>query len=324
MTQSQQTSRIVVVGEALIDLKGAPDGRTFIAHPGGSPANVAYGLARLGRPVTLVTEMGDDPFGRLLHQHLTEAGVELAVPPDPAVATGMALVAVGPDGSASYDFRVRWNPPVPLAPSDAVALHTGSIAAFMEPGATAVEDMLTVARGRATVTFDPNCRPALMGDRDTARRRLERLLALTDVVKASDEDLRWLYGDSPPEAVVADWLDRGPGLVVITCGGRGALAFGRAAEAQCPAVPVAVADTVGAGDAFMSALLHGLGTAGCLGASRRALLASLDRSDLDGILRTAVLAAAVTCTRPGARPPTAAEMAAAEMADAERSAGRVL
>jgi fructokinase len=309
--------RIVVVGESLVDLVAGPDRRTYVAHPGGSPLNVAYGLARLGRPTSLLTRLGDDAFGTLVRDHLDRAGVDLLAPPEPGLATSLATVTLDPQGSASYDFRIDWDLPAraPLPPGT-VAVHTGSIAAALEPGASAVRALLEAERdrGRATVSFDPNCRPALMGDPRTARARTEQLVALSDVVKVSDEDLRRLYGERPVEDVAGAWLDLGASLVVVTRGGHGSYAAGRAATVTRPAAPADVVDTVGAGDSFMSALLDSLAREQCLGKDRRPALAALSADALTRIVDRAARAAAVTVGRAGAMPPDLAELDAHALA----------
>jgi fructokinase len=309
--------RIVVVGESLVDLVAGPDRRTYVAHPGGSPLNVAYGLARLGRPTSLLTRLGDDAFGTLVRDHLDRAGVDLLAPPEPGLATSLATVTLDPQGSASYDFRIDWDLPAraPLPPGT-VAVHTGSIAAALEPGASAVRALLEAERdrGRATVSFDPNCRPALMGDPRTARARTEQLVALSDVVKVSDEDLRRLYGERPVEDVAGAWLDLGDSLVVVTRGGHGSYAAGRAATVTRPAAPADVVDTVGAGDSFMSALLDSLAREQCLGKDRRPALAALSADALTRIVDRAARAAAVTVGRAGAMPPDLAELDAHALA----------
>nr|BFF25481.1 hypothetical protein GCM10025732_34460 [Glycomyces mayteni] len=152
------------------------------------------------------------------------------------------------------------------------------------------------------MSFDPNVRPSLMGAPDAARERIERLVALADVVKASDEDLAWLYPDSSPMDVVKRWRGLGPAMVVATLGGEGAFAVTAAAEARCPARPITVVDTVGAGDAFTSGMLWRLDALGLLG--DRDALRRMGSAELGTVLDTAVAASAITCTRRGAEPPT--------------------
>ncbi|MFB8238663.1 carbohydrate kinase [Kitasatospora purpeofusca] len=291
----------VVIGECVADVvrtDGAPD----VVHPGGSPANVAYGLARLGEPVALLTQLADDPYGRLIRAHLESAGVTLLSGAEASGAAGAAdaprtpsaVVRLDEQGRAQYAFDIGWTlPPVEL-PFTPGHLHIGSIAAVTGPGAAAVLALVERWRGRAGVSYDPNVRPALMGEHGEAVRRVERCAALADLVKASDEDLAWLYPGQDPEEVARHWLGLGPATVAITRGPAGAFALtadGHRAEA--PARTVEVADTVGAGDAFSAALLHARRT----GAS------------LDTALARATAAATLTVTRPGANPPDAAELA---------------
>ncbi|MEV6978723.1 carbohydrate kinase [Kitasatospora sp. NPDC093806] len=286
----------VVIGECVADVvrtDGAPD----VVHPGGSPANVAYGLARLGAPVALLTELGDDPYGRLIRTHLESAGVNLLG--EPCGRTPSAVVRLDAEGRADYTFDIGWTLSPTELPSPPGQLHIGSIAAITEPGAAAVLALVERWRGRAAVSYDPNVRPALMGEHTEAVRRVERCVALSDLVKASDEDLAWLYPDRTPEQVARHWLGLGPATVAVTLGPAGAFALaadGRRVEA--PARRVEVADTVGAGDAFTSALLHARHTG----------------ADLAMALTLATAAATLTVTRPGATPPDTAELAAATTA----------
>lgn len=286
-------SPLLVIGECVADIvrtDGAPDR----VHPGGSPANLAYGLARLGRPAVLLTELGPDANGKLIRSHLESAGVEVRAAE--VARTPSAVVRLDGQGRPEYTFDIGWTlPPTELTAAPA-AIHLGSIGAVTEPGAAAVLALVERWRDRAQVSYDPNVRPALMGERAEAVRRVERCVALSDLVKASDEDLAWLYPGEPVEAVAERWLTLGPAVVAITLGAEGAFALtadGRRERAA--AVPVTVADTVGAGDSFMAAFLH----------------ARAAGTDLAGCLTAAVTAAALTVSRPGANPPSAAELAAA-------------
>jgi fructokinase len=307
----------VVVGEALVDLVGQRGGRTLAVHPGGSPANVALGLARLGIPVTLKTRVGRDAFGALIREHLEASGVVVdAGPDDDAVSTTLAIATLAA-GVASYDFRIQWDVPslVPL-PVETRCLHTGSLGTVLAPGAANVVDLMERehARGRVTVSYDPNVRPALMGDPEGARPAVERLVALSDVVKVSDEDLRWLYPDRPDEEVAGAWLGRGPALVVVTRGGAGVYAVSRNVELHWPAIPIDLVDTVGAGDSFTSGLLDGLRRADLIGAARHEALAAIDQATLGDVVDAAAQIAGITCSRPGADPPTRAQLDAAPVA----------
>ncbi|MFJ6513738.1 carbohydrate kinase [Streptomyces sp. NPDC091406] len=296
----------LVIGECVADIVRQPD-RADRVHPGGSPANVAYGLARLGHDTTLLTQLGADAHGRLIRDHLAAAGVEIRTD-DATGPTPSAAVTLDDRGRATYAFEVGWTlGPVALdRPPGHV--HTGSIAAVVEPGAATVLAAVESLRAAATVSYDPNVRPELMGDRAPAVARVERCAALSDVVKASDEDLRWLYPDEEPEQVATRWLAAGPALVLVTRGGAGAFALFPGGRADTEAPPVTVADTVGAGDAFMSGTLHALAAHGLLGPGARDRLRAVDRDIVVDVLRHAVASAAVTVARSGANPPTANEL----------------
>ena len=303
----------IVVGEALVDLVGQRGGRTLAAHPGGSPANVALGLGRLGAPVTLKTRLGRDSFGEMIRGHLEASGVRVDGGRDEGVSTSLAIATLAA-GIASYDFRIEWDigdlSPLPV---ETRCLHTGSLATALAPGKDSVVDLVQREheRGRVTISYDPNVRPALLGDPARARPGIERLVSLSDVVKVSDEDLRWLYPDPSDEEVAQDWLALGPALVVVTRGGAGVHAVAANVELRREAVPIDLVDTVGAGDSFTSGLLDGLHRADLVGAARRDALAGIDRATLESVVEEAALIAAITCSRPGADPPSRAELDAA-------------
>lgn len=305
------TAEFLVVGESVADIVRAP-GRPEVTHPGGSPANVAYGLALLGRRRTaLLTELGDDAAGRLIADRLLGAGVELHADRRGPAPTASAVVTLDEDGKATYAFDIRWT----LAPDRAEVaspprhVHFGSIAAFAEPGAGTVYDLVRTLGGQATVSYDPNVRADLVGDRAEAVAGAERCVALADVVKASDEDLGWLYPGRDEADVAAGWLAAGPAFVLVTRGAAGAVGYRRSGGVLTAASPrVEVADTVGAGDAFMSATLDALAAEELLGADARAALAAITEPALSRVLDHAIAAATLTVSRPGANPPTAAEL----------------
>lgn len=298
----------LVVGEALIDVVHRADG-TVDEHPGGSPANVALTLGRLDRRAQLLAWIGSDVYGDRIRGWLSDSHVELAPGSDGAVSTSIATARLGADGGATYDFDLTWALPADVTiPDETVVVHTGSIAAVLEPGATAVRSVLDAARPRATVTYDPNIRPTLMGQPDDVRPVVEALVAGADVVKVSDEDLHWLYPDVDIEVVATRWQRSGPALVVVTTGGEGAVAVTAEYRLQVAAPRVEVADTVGAGDSFMGALLHGLWSAELLGAAHRAQLASIDEATLTAVLEQCVKVAAITVSRAGANPPRLREL----------------
>ena len=319
-----------IVGENIIDLVPDPtqDGDqdpAFRAHAGGSPANVAVTLSQLGSRAGLAARVSQDVFGRRVRTRLAAAGVEKRYLVDAAEPSSLAVVTFDAERRASYDFWLngtadwQWREgelPNPLD-DDVAALHVGSLAAYLAPGAEAIEKLVIREgyRGRVTLSFDPNIRPTIVaapdGSLDAARARTERLVRLVDVVKVSDEDLGWLYPDSPAEDAAAEWAEIGPALVVLTRGPEGALAIGRAATVNVPAPAVTVADTIGAGDSFAGGLLHALDVRGLLGPGGADRIAGLDAKVLTEVIRTATTTAALTCTRVGAVPPTAAELEAA-------------
>jgi fructokinase len=299
--------RVLVVGEALVDLVQRADGSRHEA-PGGSPANVALTLGRLGRHPQLLTSLGDDDRGRAVRGWLEESGVQ--VTGSGAERTSTATAVLDATGAATYEFDLAWAVDVTLAGA-ADVLHVGSIATVIEPGASAVLRLVEERRQNATITFDPNIRPALIDDAGAARARVEQLVRLADVVKVSDEDLRWLQpGQSLADAAAA-WLANGPAVVVVTLGSEGAFALTAAGRVSVLAPLVTVVDTVGAGDTFMGALIDGLIEADVVGADRRAALRELPLGALERIMRRSADAAAITVSRPGADPPTREQLPAA-------------
>lgn len=300
--------KVLVVGEALVDVVRRGDDDAV--HPGGSPLNVAVGLQRLDVPATLHSSFGADAHGVAIAQHLEASGVTVTPTTVHDRPTSVALATIAPDGAASYTFSIEWDPAsLDVAPAGVELVHVGSIGAALEPGATLVEGLVTASRPSATISFDPNVRPQLMGSADVARLRIERLVALADVVKASDEDLAWLYPDADVTEVTNRWLTLGPALVVVTHGSDGADAVAAAGRIRVPAPPTKVADTIGAGDSFMAGLLAALSDRGLLGAHRRAALRELPASAVAQIVEFAARCAAITVSRPGADPPTREDLA---------------
>ncbi|GAA3907153.1 PfkB family carbohydrate kinase [Microbacterium invictum] len=294
------TADVLVIGEALIDIVASGSGpREFV---GGSPANVAVGLARLGVPTRLLTRIGRDARGARIAEHVASAGVRLDKASWTDAATATAQARIAPDGTATYEFDVDWQVQRPVL--DEVALvHAGSIGLFLEPGADAVLDTLEhAAHGGQLVTVDPNIRPALIGERGAAVRRFRRAVAAADLVRLSDEDAAWLYPDQQPEEALADIAARGPRLVVLTRGGRSTLALGVNGIVEAPVWPSDVADTIGAGDACMSSLIAS--------ALEDPLLFTSEPA-AERALRRAAVAAGITVSRVGANPPTRDEVDAA-------------
>ena len=306
---------IVVCGEALVDLLST-GGDTYVARPGGSPANVAVGLTRLQVRTAFLGRLACDGFGADLRGHLEANGVDLALAVAAAEPTTLAVASVDLGGQASYTFYVtgtadwQWTEdelPDPL-PGEVRALHTGSLALALPPGRVVLTDLLRRerARGRVVLSYDPNLRPALEPDMEAARRRVAEQVGLCHLVKASREDIALLHPDTDALDVARTWLADGPSIVVVTDGGAGATAVTNAGTTYCPSPPVEVVDTVGAGDAFTAGLLAWLDRSGALGSGP----AGLGAVDVAAMLRYAADVAALTCTRAGADPPDPAALAA--------------
>jgi fructokinase len=314
---------VYVIGEALIDLvlaapavdSSGTDG--YLAHPGGSPYNVAIGLARLGQHCRLLARLSSDAFGRQLRAHAEANQVDLSLAVSAGEPSTLAVVSLDAERNASYDFYRtgtadwQWSTAeLARIPDDAGWLHTGSLASWTEPGADVIEARLAELAPGCRVSFDPNVRPALMGERQAAVARIERLVALSDVVKVSAEDLAWLYPGTEQATALAGWRDRGPALVVLTDGGRGARFLTAGAElVSVPAVPVPIVDTVGAGDAFMAGLINALVCDSVLPPGRSG--STPEPAAVRAAVTEAGLVAALTCSRAGADPPTAVELASA-------------
>ena len=297
----------LVIGECLVDVVHGSDGRT--EFPGGSAANVAVALARLGRGVRFATSFGDDERGRMLSDWLARDGVELATDPHAVGHTSTAEATIGPDGAASYTFDLAWalNDLDPaLVPT---YVHTCSIGAVLMPGAMTVLEQARRLREHALVTYDVNVRPAVTGTGPDLLDKVAAVAAVADVVKASDEDLEILYPGVDTLAAAKDLLAMGPSAVVLTRGGDGATWVSQLQEVDVAAVPVPVADTIGAGDTFCAAVIDGLWSHGLAGASARASLGTLSRDVVVEVLAHAARAASVTVGRPGADPPYRHELA---------------
>ena len=301
--------RILVVGEALVDVVPDRDGRPQDL-PGGSPANVAITLGRLGRDVRLVTVLGDDPRGQLVRSWLEASGVNVLAQAPTSGRTSSAAVTLDGAGAATYDFDLAWDlAEVPREDCD--VFHVGSIATVLDPGADVVLEAVRSHHGRALVSLDPNARPVLTPDRAAAAARVEELVALSGVVKVSDEDLEWLFPDASPVATATRWATSGPGLVVVTRGGEGAVTVRPdGTTLEVPGVPVVVADTVGAGDTFSGVLIDTLLALGISGPGGADALRALSDRDVIDVVTTAAIGAAITVSRPGADPPRRAELSA--------------
>ncbi|WP_299087689.1 carbohydrate kinase [uncultured Microbacterium sp.] len=293
------TSQVLVIGEALIDIVETAGGDRELV--GGSPANVAVGLARQGHDVTLLTRLGRDDRGARIAAQVEESGAVVADESWTDAGTSTARARLRADGSAEYEFAIDWSIALPPL-GEAAAVHTGSIALFLEPGGTTALEVLQSAAGRALVTLDPNIRPALVGAHEVALARFVAAARTADLVKLSDEDAHWLYPGLDPEEVLAEIASHGPRIAVMTRGGDGAIGLGPGGIAEVSAFSVEVADTIGAGDAYMASLISSA-------LDDEAVFTSA--SVFGAALRRAAMMAAITVSRPGANPPTRAEVDAA-------------
>ena len=303
-----------VLGEALLDMVQPGPGTTYVARPGGGPFNIAIGLRRLGHRTALLARMSSGGLGHIVRDHAVANDLDLTATVATADQTTLAFASLDEEGRASYDFYVRgtadwgWRPTeLESLPPGTRVFHTGSLATAVPPGADIVLNRVERLHedDDVLVSFDPNIRPALAGPHGEAVRRVERFVAASDVVKASDEDLGWLYPGLDLADAARRWADLGPSFVVVTRGAEGCLAVTRAGELLVrPSTKVELVDTIGAGDAFESGLLSGLVDAGAYDAVS---LAGLSVEALSGVLDRAVLVSGMTCERPGADPPTREE-----------------
>lgn len=311
------TDRTLCLGEALVDVV-LRDGAEPSEHVGGSLFNVACGLASLGDPTSILSWWGRDVRGHRIAETAARAGVDVVPGSDGAANTPLAYANVDAEGRATYEFDLTWEVP-PVASLERYGhLHTGSFAATLAPGADGVADVVRRIRDHATVSYDPNIRPALMGTPAEVLPRVMELIAQADVVKASDEDIAWLHPDEPVEDVMRRWIAAGPAMVVLTRGPWGAYALlaGNRDMLHVDQLTVEVGDTVGAGDSFMAGLVSGLLDAGYLGsryAARR--LRAAQWSDVQPALHRAVIASALTVSRAGAYAPSMDEVNAVRAQD---------
>jgi len=285
----------LVVGESLIDIVHASDGTTG-EYAGGSAANVAVALSRLGRDVRFVTAWADDDRGGVLAAHLARDGVELASDPVLLNRTATAAATIGADGAASYVFDLEWRIG-DVAVGEPVVVHVCSLGAVLDPGAEQVLDLVKGFQGRAMISYDINARPAITGTGRELVAKVERMVAVTDLVKASDEDLESLYPDHSLAEAAAHLRALGPTAVVVTRGGDGATWFGDTIV-EVASQPVEVADTIGAGDTFGAAMIDAVWDRGL----------DLTPDEIAEVLAHAARAAAVTVSRPGANPPYVSEV----------------
>jgi fructokinase len=306
---------ILCAGEALIDMlpRTAVSGEAaFAPYAGGAVFNTAIALGRLGTPTGFFTGLSTDLFGQVLEAALADSGVDAERAARSDRPTTLAFVTLT-DGQARYAFYDEGTAGRMLAEADLPgdldgvgALFFGGISLAVEPCAHSYETLCLREAGRRVIMLDPNVRPGFIRDEAVYRARIDRMLAASDIVKLSDEDLHWLFGPGEIAALVSAVLAKGPKLVCITEGAEGVTGYTATGAVRVAARRVEVVDTVGAGDTFNAGLLAGLSDAGLL--SRDALAAGLPEDGLRAALDLGVRAAAVTVSRAGANPPRRAEL----------------
>ncbi|GGB36436.1 fructokinase [Roseibium aquae] len=308
---------ILVCGEALFDLfSDDPDAPSlnFRAQIGGSPFNVAVGLARLGQASAFFGGISTDMLGHRLFDRLTAEGVDTRFVIRSDRTTTLSLVQKDAGGHPAYTFygeasadRMVSDTDLPPPTVDTSVIHIGSYTVLVEPVATALKTLVRRERSRCLISFDPNIRPTVVGDMARWRKNTEDLVHMSDLIKVSDEDLASIHPAQDPERIAKRWIKAGAGLVVVTRGAAGAFASTSRYDLDLPGHAVEVADTVGAGDTFQAALLMGLTEAGV---TSRPALDNVDSATLTGILETSIRAAAITCSRAGADLPRRSDLAA--------------
>lgn len=292
---------VLVIGEALVDVVSRDGGEPQL-HAGGSPFNVAVGLARLDVPTRLAAQIGPDAYGDLLREHLHHADVQLDLLEPAPERTSTAQAQLAADGSASYTFDLVWDPAALPDPAGFEAVHVGSLGTALEPGASLVAGLAVGADALGVaVSYDPNVRLAVEPDVTVWRRVFAAIAPHASIIKLSDEDAAALFpGEDLRELACRLAADRA--IVAVTLGADGALVAAGPDLVSVPPADVRVVDTIGAGDSFMAAMLswcamYDWPTAG-----------ELDATELTDLAMYASSAAAITCSRPGADPPTTREL----------------
>ena len=304
------TAEILCCGEALIDMlprKTPNDESCFAPHTGGAVFNTAIALGRLGAPVGYFGGLSRDLFGQLLEQDLTASHVNADLCPRSDAPTTLAFVTLT-DGHATYAFydentagRMLSESDLPKLPEMLTTLFFGGISLVSEPCADTYAALATREADDRLIMLDPNIRPGFIRDEARYRARLDRMLAVSDVVKVSDEDLDWITGDTNPQAL----LDAGARLVLMTRGAKGVTAFSAEGSREHAATAVDVVDTVGAGDTFNAGFLAGLHQAGL---ATKTAFSNVSLDDLASAVSLGMRAAAVTVSRAGANPPWSGEL----------------
>jgi len=301
---------VLVIGEALMDCVVKHSGEVGQEVPGGSPMNVAIGLGRLGHSALLVARLGSDAWGEAITSHVMRSGVALIERSTGLLRTSSATAHLAEDGSARYEFDLIWDIEPSMVPSaEYLHVHAGSIACTLEPGASAVREIVQRSRAAgASISYDPNVRPHIMGSAREVLPQVEAMIGLSHLVKASDEDAAWLYPGVSLDQVAARWQQLGAGLVIITKGAEGAMVWRSGATLAFPTFATEVVDTIGAGDTVTAGLISALATRSLLGGGEAERWSTLSENDLAEVVTFALRAAAITVSRAGADLPTLADM----------------
>jgi len=270
---------------------------------GGGPANTAKAVARLGYSTYFVGGISSDEYGKAIDEELSRSGVDLSLAYRGDESTALAIATIDNNGLAKYEFELEetasfafdksW---LPLG--EPQVLHVGSVATLIEPGAT--ELLKWVSSKSMPVIFDPNVRPSIQSNKDIYRTSVERWIGIATIVKLSEDDLSFLYEEKSDD-VISSWLLRGVSIVVVTRAENGLRAYSKGSVIEVPAVQVNLVDSVGAGDTIGAVLVEGVlvhGIAGMVG------------DTLKSVLERAAKAAAITCSRAGANPPSREELEA--------------
>ena len=314
---------ILVIGEALIDLIGEADsGGKYQAVVGGANANVALALARRGEEQRFLGRISGDGFGKQIRQHLASNGVNLDLSINASEQTSLAVATIDSSGVASYSFYVDgtadWGwipdelPSVEMVKDlGAKAVQYGCLGMAIEPGSVIIEAWLRElhATDAVTLSHDLNIRAALGFEREAELQRVLRVNEISNIIKASDADIEWLYEleeGADLDDIAFDWA-RTDKLVVITRGSEGAFIYHNGQKLHAPAPKISLVDTVGAGDTFMANFLAELQLRDGLGDSPATRIERLSEDDLIASAEVAAVAAGIVCERQGCQPPSLRE-----------------
>ena len=296
------TKNVWVAGEALMDLIPVAGGDR-VPMVGGGPANTAKAVARLGYEAYFIGGISIDNYGIEIEKELLRSGVDLSLAYRGVESTALAIATIDENGLAKYDFELEGTASFAFDASwlpggEPDVIHVGSVATLIEPGSSALLEW--VSTKSVPVIFDPNVRPSIQGDKNLYRAAVERWIDVATIVKLSEDDVNFLYGDSA-DSVVSAWLDRGVTIVVVTRAEKGLKAYSPGSVVEVPAVKVDLVDSVGAGDTIGAILVEGVLVHG---------MENLVGEALTSVLSRAARAAAITCSRAGANPPSREELEA--------------